>query len=49
MWLIVLEAALALCMLLFIVWWTMFHKSKRNNEAPGDPPGESPGKRRGPR
>jgi hypothetical protein len=34
MWLIVLEALLALALLVFIVWWTMFHgRGKR-------PPGE---------
>jgi hypothetical protein len=25
MWLILLEALLALALLVFIVWWTMFH------------------------
>jgi hypothetical protein len=49
MWLIVLEAALALCLLLFIVWWTMFHNRKRSDDSPGDPPGKSPGSPRGPR
>jgi hypothetical protein len=34
MWLILLEAALALVALLFIVWWTMFHKPRRKR-----PPG----------
>jgi len=29
MWLILLEAALALGALVFIVWWTMFHKPRR--------------------
>ena len=29
MWLILLEAALALGMLVFIVWWTMFHRPRR--------------------
>jgi hypothetical protein len=28
MWLILLEAALALGLLIFIVWWTMFHKRR---------------------
>jgi hypothetical protein len=28
MWLIVLEALLALGLFLFIVWWTMFHGRK---------------------
>jgi hypothetical protein len=27
MWLILLEALGALAILVFIVWWTMFHKS----------------------
>lgn len=34
MWLIVLEALLALALLVFIVWWTMFHGRDRH------PPGE---------
>jgi hypothetical protein len=29
MWLLLLEAALALGLLVFIVWWTMFHRPKR--------------------
>jgi len=29
MWLILLEAALALALLAFIVWWTMFDKPQR--------------------
>jgi hypothetical protein len=29
MWLILLEAALALGALVFIVWWTMFSKPRR--------------------
>jgi hypothetical protein len=29
MWLIVLEALLALGLLVFIVWWTMFHGRKK--------------------
>lgn len=32
MWLLVLEALLALAVLLFIVWWTMFH----GRRPPGD-------------
>ena len=31
MWLILLEAALALALLVFIVWWTMFDKPKRKD------------------
>ena len=29
MWLLLLEAALALGLFVFIVWWTMFHRPKR--------------------
>jgi hypothetical protein len=29
MWLILLEAALALALLVFIVWWTMFDRKKK--------------------
>jgi len=29
MWLILLEALLAGALLVFIVWWTMFHKPKK--------------------
>mgnify|MGYP006319061027 FL=1 len=31
MWLILLEAALALALLVFIVWWTMFDKPKKKD------------------
>jgi hypothetical protein len=34
MWLILLEAALALGALLFIVWWTMFHKPRGRRRPP---------------
>ncbi|HVJ59758.1 MAG TPA: hypothetical protein VM528_04275 [Burkholderiaceae bacterium] len=34
MWLIIVEALLALGLLGFIVWWTMFHKP-RPKDAPG--------------
>jgi len=34
MWLIIVEALLALGLLCFIVWWTMFHKP-RAKDAPG--------------
>jgi hypothetical protein len=30
MWLIILEALLALALLIFIVWWTMFSGRKRD-------------------
>lgn len=48
MWLLILEALLALSILLFAVWWTMF--SGRKREDPGaDPPAESgPGQAPGP-
>jgi hypothetical protein len=36
MWLIVLEAAGALALLVFIVWWTMF-SGRRGGEMPPDP------------
>jgi len=29
MWLILLEAALALGLFVLIVWWTMFHRPRR--------------------
>jgi hypothetical protein len=29
MWLLLLEVALALALLVFIVWWTMFPRRKR--------------------
>jgi hypothetical protein len=35
MWLIVLEAAGALAVLLFVVWWTMF-AGRRRGELPPD-------------
>jgi hypothetical protein len=31
MWLIIVEALLALGLLCFIVWWTMFHKPRPKN------------------
>jgi len=34
MWLILLEAALALGALVFIVWWTMFSKPRRRRPPP---------------
>jgi hypothetical protein len=43
MWVIVLEAMLALAMLLFIVWWTMFQGrgTSRPAAAHPAPPGSS--------
>ena len=40
MWLLILEALLALGLLGFIVWWTMF--SGRKRDADGDQDGEDP-------
>jgi hypothetical protein len=34
MWLIALEALLALALLVFIVWWTMFHGRKPPKDKP---------------
>jgi hypothetical protein len=39
MWVIVLEAAGALAVLLFIVWWTMF-SGRSGGELPGELPDE---------
>jgi nitrogen fixation-related uncharacterized protein len=33
MWLLILEALLALCVLVFIVWWTMFHGRKDDDRS----------------
>ncbi|BBB69058.1 hypothetical protein UNDYM_4805 [Undibacterium sp. YM2] len=38
MWLLALEAGVAMFMLIFIVWWTMFHG--RAPERPETPPKE---------
>ena len=32
MWLLIAEAVLALALLVFIVWWTMFHGRGRNDD-----------------
>ena len=32
MWLLILEAFLALAMLVFIVWWTMFSGRRRDDD-----------------
>lgn len=34
MWLLILEALLALGLLVFIVWWTMFSGRKKDDEPP---------------
>ena len=38
MWLLILEALLALGVLVFIVWWTMFSGRKRGERPPDDAP-----------
>ncbi|HEU0201985.1 MAG TPA: hypothetical protein VFR86_16330 [Burkholderiaceae bacterium] len=44
MWVVFLEALLALALLIFIVWWTMFHgrgsdtASKKQGSADKEPP-----------
>jgi hypothetical protein len=38
LWIIVLEAGVALALLLFIVWWTL--PKKRRDGRPGKPPRE---------
>jgi hypothetical protein len=40
MWLLLLEALLALGLLLFLVWWTMFSGRQRGEVLP--PPAEDP-------
>lgn len=32
MWLLILEALGALCIFVFIVWWTMFSGRRRDND-----------------
>ena len=38
MWLLILEALLALGLFVFIVWWTMFSGRRRGERAPDDEP-----------
>ena len=38
MWLLILEALLALGVLVFIVWWTMFSGRRRGERPPDDGP-----------
>ena len=38
MWLLILEALLALGVLVFMVWWTMFSGRKRGERPPDDAP-----------
>lgn len=44
MWVILLEILVALGLLVFIVWWTMFSGRRRGERRhpPGDPPGDPP-------
>ena len=42
MWLIVLEAFLALAVLVFMVWWTMFSGRQRGEVAPPPPDNQPP-------
>jgi len=37
LWIIVLEAGLALALLLFLVWWTLPKKSRPTKESPRGP------------
>jgi len=39
MWILILEALLALGLLVFIVWWTM--SGRRENEAPASDPSDA--------
>ena len=36
MWLILIEALAALCLLVFIVWWTMFSGRRPDEKKPKD-------------
>jgi hypothetical protein len=38
MWLLIIEAFIALGMLVFIVWWTMSSRRKGDEQNPKDPP-----------
>lgn len=38
MWLLMIEAGIALFLLLFIVWWTMFSGPKHSEEQHAEPP-----------
>ena len=42
MWLLILEALLALSILLFAVWWTMFSGRRRDGEGEGGVVGADP-------
>lgn len=46
MWLLMLEAGVALFLLLFIVWWTMF-SGKRPDHHPGERPAPPKDEERG--
>jgi hypothetical protein len=38
MWLILIEALAALCLLVFLVWWIMFSGRRRGERTPPDDP-----------
>jgi len=38
MWILLVEAGVALFLLVFIVWWTMFADRKKDNEPEDDAP-----------
>lgn len=40
MWLLMLEAGTALFLLVFIVWWTMFHGRDEDQKPPTNPAAE---------
>ncbi|WP_269106892.1 hypothetical protein [Massilia sp. TS11] len=40
MWVLMIEAGVALFLLLFIVWWTMFSGPKREDQDHEEPPKE---------
>ena len=42
MWILMLELGVALFLLVFIVWWTMFAGRRRGEIAEPPPPGERP-------
>ncbi len=48
MWLLIAEALLALVVLVFIVWWTMFSgRPRRDGDGDGDGDGKGKGKGKG--
>ena len=43
MWLLMVEAGVALFLLVFIVWWTMYQGQPRNPHEPQAPQEKAPG------